>query len=70
MYSKRHYMLVSPPADTKEQIAERIAHNQILKQVRAEVAARYNPITQENAVEAITWQQKRIEELTAERNHK
>jgi len=62
-YSKAHYARVSPPPDTAEAIAERLAYIKIRDQVRAEFAVRYPVLTAENAQEAIEWQANRINEL-------
>lgn len=62
-YSKRHYRLVSPPAETAEQIAERIRIRAACEQARKETAARYPLLTVESAREAIAFQEHRIKEL-------
>jgi hypothetical protein len=62
-YSKRHYRLVSPPADTAERQAERAKHRAAIEQAHAEMRAKYPILTAENAGEAIAFQEMRFKEL-------
>ena len=59
--------MVSPPADTPEQIAERKADMAICKRAHHEMTLRYPVLTTGNAQEAIDWQNARIEELRNKR---
>jgi hypothetical protein len=62
-YSKRHYQLVSPKADTQERFAERERNRKASEQVTAEREARFPVLTAENAAEVIAWQEARLKEL-------
>jgi hypothetical protein len=65
-YSRRYYQLVSPPADTADQIAWRIRRRAAGEQACREREAKFPVLTQENAAEAIAWQEARIQELMRE----
>lgn len=52
--------------DTKDQIAERIRHRASCEQAHSETLAKFGAITAENALEAIRWQEQRIQELDKE----
>lgn len=49
--------------DTPERIAERIHHRAICEQAHREMLSRFGALTVDNAVEAIRWQDARIDEL-------
>lgn len=55
--------------DTKEDIAWRTAHNDVLRQVAAEHALR-PPVTAENVDAELAWQAARIKELMAGRGYR
>jgi hypothetical protein len=52
-FSKRHYRLVSPPADTPEAIVARLARRAAWKRAEAEVKAAYPVLTDENVDAAL-----------------
>ncbi len=62
-FSRRHYRLVSPAADTPAAIAERFRARAIAEQVQQELTARWPTITAENADEVLAFQRNRYEEL-------
>jgi len=65
-YSRKHYRMVSPPADTKEEIAERLRHRSACEQAVKDREAKHPVITVENAVEVMDYQEMRIQELLNE----
>lgn len=65
MYSRRHYERLSNGApDTADTIAERSQHRAACDQAHREMIERFQPLTPENAAEAIAWQARRIAELS------
>lgn len=65
MYSRRHYERLSNGApDTVDTIAERARHRAAGEQAHREMLERFQPLTPENAAEAIAWQTRRIAELS------
>ena len=69
-YSRAHYRLVSPAADTKAEIAARLIDNKARECGRLDLAAQYPVISYENFHEACKYQESRIvfhrERLTKE----
>lgn len=60
-YSRRHYRLVSPPADTAEDIVARQRHREALAAAQADVEARFpEGATPENAADYAAYQAARI----------
>ncbi|MCL4848725.1 MAG: hypothetical protein KJ066_19425 [Acidobacteria bacterium] len=59
-FSRRHYQLVSPTADTAAVISARRSWHEAGRRGRADCEARYPVITADNALEAITYQAERI----------
>lgn len=59
-FSRRHYRLVSPPADTQDQIRDRLIARQAAELGMADRIARYPTLTAENADDAIRYQEDRI----------
>jgi hypothetical protein len=59
-YSRRHYRLVSPPPDTHEDVARRLAARDAAARGVADREARYPVLTPGNAREALDYQEQRI----------
>lgn len=51
--------------DTPEQVAERVRRREAGDQAHAEMLARFRPLSESNAIEAIRWQEARMRELMA-----
>lgn len=58
-FSRRHYRLVSPPADKPQDIADRRARYAASDHAVADRKARYPQLTAANASEAIAYQEDR-----------
>lgn len=65
-YSRRHYSLVSPAADTKDQIADRLRDNAALALARADVETAFPVITADNVRDALAFTEQRIKARRAE----
>jgi hypothetical protein len=59
-FSARHYRLVSPAADTAEQIADRKRRARAATLAVAEREAAYPVLTAANAADAIAFQERRL----------
>jgi len=59
-YSKRHYQSVSPPADTQDQIRERLIARRAGELGHDDMLARYRELTTDNALQALEYQKERI----------
>lgn len=62
-YSKRHYRLVSPPADTAADIADRLKANAARAQAAAEMREKFPVFTTDNLEAADDFREQRYKEL-------
>ena len=72
-YSRKHFELLAAcgsrqAPDAAETIAERVRYRQAAEKAVREREEKYPILTQENAAEAIAWQEKRIQEILKETN--